>query len=127
MKKVFIFALLAVVPLHASHAFYGWGFPPSGKEYQPGNATEVFLSYEKGIETVVLKPEWQGSAKEFGMVYPVPSKPTVKAGPADLFWQLEEVTNPWIQQPPIMYAEDATVSAKSIRRSGDRCGGITGS
>jgi hypothetical protein len=47
------------------------------------------------------------------MVYPVPSKPTVKAGPTDIFWQLEEATNPWIQQPPIAYAEDSAMAVKS--------------
>lgn len=112
MKKVIVFALLALVPIQSTFAFSGWGFPPSGKYYQPGNATEVFVAYENGTQTVVLKPEWQGDAKSFGMVYPVPSKPTVKAGPTNLFWELDEATNPWVQSPPIMYAQDAVAGAK---------------
>jgi hypothetical protein len=111
MKKIFVLALLALLPAQSAFAFYPWGFPPSGKNYQPVNATEVFVAYENGTETVVLKPEWQGNAKDFGMVYPVPGKPTVKAGPTNLFWELDEATNPWVQSPPIMYAQDTLAGA----------------
>ncbi len=117
MKKIIVLAFLALLPVQSTFAFYGWGFPPTGKEYQPAPATEVFLTYDDGVQTVVIKPEWQGTAKDFGMVYPVPSKPEVEAGPVDLFWQLEEGTNPWIQQPPIMYAEDSVSSVKASAES----------
>lgn len=117
MKKIIVLAFIALLPVQSAFAFYGWGFPPSGKEYQPAAATEVFLTYDDGVQTVVIKPEWQGTAKGFGMVYPVPSKPEVTAGPMDLFWQLEEATNPWIQQPPIMYAEDTAMGIKASAES----------
>ena len=113
MKKIFVFALLALLPAQSAFAFYPWGFPPSGKNYQPGNATEVFVAYENGTETVILKPEWQGDAKSFGMVYPVPSKPTIKAGPTNLFNELDEATNPWVQSPPIMYAQGGVAEVKA--------------
>lgn len=118
MKRFIVLALVALIPLHSSYAFYGWIMPPYGKEYQPGEATEIFMMYEDGIETVVLKPEWQGNMKEFGMVYPVPAKPTVKAGPANLFWELDEATNPWVQ-PPVVYAEgrDEDSSVKATAES----------
>ena len=115
MKKMLIFALIALLPAQSALAFAPWGFPPSGKFYQPMNATEVFMAYEEGQETVVIKPEWQGDVTKFGMVYPTPSKPEVTAGPSDLFWQLDEATNPYIQQPPIYYAQD-TVKAESAQR-----------
>ena len=114
MKKIIILAIAVLLPLQSSYAFYGWGFPPSGKYYQPIDATEVFVAYEKGTETVVIKPQWQGNAKSFGMVYPVPAKPEVVAGPTNLFWELDEATNPWIQQPPIIYAQsEATAGVKA--------------
>ena len=113
-KSILILALVALLPIQSALAFAPWGFPPSGKYYQPMNATEVFLAYEDGSQTVVIKPEWRGDASKFGMVYPTPSKPTVEAGPADLFWQLDEATNPYIQQPPIYYAED------SVKATADR-------
>jgi hypothetical protein len=113
MKKVLVFALLALIPAQSAFAFSPWGFPPSGKYYQPENATEVFVAYDKGVETVVLKPQWQGDAKSFGIVYPVPAKPDVAEGPKNLFWELDEATNPWIQQPPVMYAQDSVAGAKA--------------
>ncbi|MEY2665310.1 MAG: hypothetical protein RLZZ480_415 [Candidatus Parcubacteria bacterium] len=117
MKRLMIFALIALIPLHSSYAFYGWIMPPYGKEYQPGEATEVFMMYEDGVETVILKPEWQGNMKEFGMVYPVPAKPTVKAGPVNLFWELDEATNPWVQ-PPVVY-EEARYDEESVKATAD--------
>ncbi len=114
MKRILVFALLAIIPLQSAQAFSGWFMPPYGKEYQPGEATEVFVTYDAGVQTVILKPEWQGNMKEFGMVYPVPAKPTVKAGPANLFWELDEATNPYVQAP-IVYAEaqDEATSVKA--------------
>ena len=114
-KNILILALMALLPVQSALAFAPWGFPPSGKYYQPMNATEVFLAYEDGSQTVVIKPEWRGDASKFGMVYPTPSKPSVEAGPADLFWQLDEATNPYIQQPPIYYAEDSVKTATAER------------
>jgi hypothetical protein len=96
MKKVFIFGLIVLLPVQSALAFCSWGFPPQGKEYQPLNATEAFINYEDGVQTIVMKPEWQGDAKAFGIVYPTPSKPEVTAAPVDIFWQLEEATNPWV-------------------------------
>ena len=91
-------------------AFCTWGFVPPEREYEPLNATEAFISYDNGVQTLVLKPEWQGNASDFGIVYPTPSKPEVTAGPVDIFWQLEEATNPWIT-PEVMFMEDAAMGA----------------
>lgn len=95
MKYIAAIILFFVVAQPVA-AFCTWGFPPVEKEYQPLNATEVFISYDDGVQTMVLKPEWQGNAEEFGIVYPTPGKPSVEAGPTDLFWQLEDATNPWV-------------------------------
>lgn len=114
MKKLAVFALMALLPIQSAFAFYSWGFPSQGKEYQPPAATEAFLAYEDGVQTMVIKPEWQGSAKGFGIVYPVPSKPEVTAGPVDIFWQLEEATNPWVNiGEPMPYAAEGAVKATS--------------
>ncbi len=112
MKKSLILGLVALLPLQSALAFCSWGFPPQGKEYQPLNATEAFLAYEDGVQTLIMKPEWQGDAKAFGIVYPTPSKPEVTAGPVDIFWQLEEATNPWVNlQPPVALIEAGAKSA----------------
>jgi Uncharacterized protein conserved in bacteria (DUF2330)/Putative peptidoglycan binding domain len=114
MKKILVFAFVALLPMQSAFAFYSWGFPPTGKEYQPPAATEAFLVYEDGIQTMVIKSEWQGSVKDFGIVYPTPSKPEVTAGPVELFWQLEEATNPWVELPQaVPFAESVARDAKT--------------
>lgn len=112
MKKPLIFGLIALLPMQSALAFCSWGFPPQGKEYQPLNATEAFLAYEDGVQTLVMKPEWQGDAKAFGIVYPTPSKPEVTAGSNELFWQLEEATNPWVNlDQPVALQEGGAKAA----------------
>lgn len=110
MKKTLIFALLALLPAQSAMAY--WIFPPQGKEYQPVPATEIFLAYDNETQTTVIKPEWYGDMTKFGMVYPTPSKPEVTAASNELFWQLEEATNPWVNiGEPVPYAADMTVKA----------------
>lgn len=110
MKKVLIFAFVALLPVQSAMAY--WIFPPQGKEYQPVPATEVFLAYDDETQTTVIKPEWYGDMTKFGMVYPTPSKPEVTAASNELFWQLEEATNPWVNiGEPMPYAADMTVKA----------------
>jgi hypothetical protein len=113
MRKFIVFALVALLPAQSALAFCSWGFPPQGKEYQPLNATEAFVAHEDGVQTLVLKPEWQGSAQAFGIVYPTPSKPEVTAAPADLFWQLEEATNPWVNLDKPIALQESGVKAAS--------------
>lgn len=96
IKQTVAVVTLFMLSAPSALAFCTWGFPPLENEYQPLNATEVFISYADGVQTMVLKPEWQGNAEEFGIVYPTPAKPTVEEGPTDLFWQLEDATNPWV-------------------------------
>jgi hypothetical protein len=115
MKKIITFSLLMFLIAQPVSAFCSWGFPPQGKEYQPLNATEAFLSYEDGTQTLVLKPEWQGSVKEFGIVYPTPSKPEVTEGPKNIFWELEEATNPWVALPVPAASFDGALKAQAER------------
>lgn len=116
MKKIIVLAFVALLPIQSALAFCSWGFPPQGKEYQPLNATEAFLAYEDGLQTLIMKPQWQGDVKTFGIVYPTPSKPEVTAGPVDIFWQLEEATNPWVNlDQPVALAE---VGSKAMNDGG---------
>lgn len=112
MKKI-VFTLMFLLIAEPALAFCTWGFVPPEREYQPLNATEAFISYEAGVQTLILKPEWQGNAEEFGIVYPTPAKPEVTEGPVDLFWQLEEATNPWTQ-PEIMFDDAVVMKAASF-------------
>lgn len=110
MKTFLIAAFIFVFTAPQALAFCTWGFVPPEREYEPLNATEAFIAYDDGVQTLILKPEWQGNAQDFGIVYPTPAKPDVVEAPVDIFWQLEEATNPWIQ-PEIMFDDMARVMA----------------
>jgi len=79
-----------------------WGIVPPGRVYEPVNATEAFISYENGIQTLVLKPEWKGDVDDFAIVFPTPSKPEVEEAPLTLFEELEDATNPRVLVPVMM-------------------------
>ena len=110
MKSFLIAAFIFIFSAPQALAFCTWGFVPAEREYEPLNATEAFIAYDDGVQTLILKPEWQGSAKDFGIVYPTPARPDVTEAPVDIFWQLEEATNPWIQ-PEIMFDDMARVAS----------------
>ena len=53
----------------------------------------VFDEFEK-IQKLVIQPEFQVNAKEFGMILPVPAQPTITEAPEKIFEELEQFTNP---------------------------------
>jgi hypothetical protein len=113
LAGVFLFMFIA----QPVAAFCTWGIMPPEREYEPVDATEVFISYEDGIQTLVLKPEWQGNAKEFAIVYPTPSKPEVNEAPKWIFDELDTATNPW---PDVIFMADdeAVFSTKAANEAG---------
>ena len=54
----------------------------------------VVYSEENKQEIIVLEPAFHGNAKEFGMVLPLPNKPTLYETDERIFQFLEEYTNP---------------------------------
>lgn len=95
-KTILTVAFLFTFLTTEAFAMCTWGIVPQQKEYQPVDATEAFIAYENGVQTLVLQPEWQGDVTDFAIVYPTPSKPEVTQGPVDLFRQLDDATNPWV-------------------------------
>ena len=112
-KTIFTGMLLTFFISTQTLAFCTWGFVPQEREYEPLNATEAFISYDDGVQTLVLKPEWQGNAEEFGIVYPTPSRPEVSEAPVNLFVELNDATNPWL--PQVMFMENDAVTAASSK------------
>lgn len=105
--RFFSFALLMfVATTQSASAFCTWGIFPPEREYEPVDATEVFISYDDGVQTLVLQPEWQGDVTDFTIVYPTPSKPEIEAGPSFIFDELDRATNPWLPVPMAMMEED---------------------
>lgn len=110
--------LFFVVSVQSASAFCTWGIFPQERDYEPVDATEVFISYENDAQTLVLQPEWQGDVTDFAIVYPTPSKPSIEAGPQQIFNELDQVTNPWLPVPMAMMegemAADAAVKTESV-------------
>lgn len=72
-------------------------FIPERFWYHPANNTEAFIAFDEKtkIETLIVKPEFTANTKDFGLVMPVPNKPTVSEGPDTMFLDLDTLTNPF--------------------------------
>ncbi len=73
-------------------------FPIQGFHIMPDNDTNVFVTYEDGIQTFVLETSFHGTATEFGAVLPFPSQPEINEAPEDIFLELRQYIA--IQTPP---------------------------
>ena len=71
-------------------------FIPSERQFTPPEHTRVLIVYNGSEEVIVIEPLFNGNAEDFGMILPVPSKPTIEEAPEDLFEQLEDFTNPQV-------------------------------
>ncbi len=62
-------------------------FPPPGYTILPDDDAQVFLMYSEQdrTETLVIQPEFSGTATEFGMVMPLPDRPAINEAPEDMF------------------------------------------
>ena len=69
-------------------------FAPSGLTVVPDDNAQVFVSYseQERLETLVIQPEFSGTATEFGMVLPLPGRPEINEAPDDLFTFLATYT-----------------------------------
>ncbi|HWG45260.1 MAG TPA: DUF2330 domain-containing protein [Gemmataceae bacterium] len=68
-------------------------FVPRGQEITQ-TAQKVFIDWdaEKGIETLIFQPSFEGDAAGFGLILVTPGRPTVAKAPPDFFAQLEVFT-----------------------------------
>ena len=94
MYRFLTLALIFLFGTTPAFAMCTWNFAPPGRVYEPVDATEAFLSYENGMQRVVMQPEFRGNAEDFAIVYPTPSKPEVTAASETLFMELNDFTNP---------------------------------
>lgn len=57
-------------------------------------AQKALIIYEDGVETLVITAVFEGSARDFGWIVPVPNKPEVEKTRVDIFEDLAEMTMP---------------------------------
>ncbi len=105
-KKVGLLGVLIYFgSFSVAYGFCTWGIVPQERLFEPLNATEILVTYNDGIQTNILRPEFRGDAKEFAIVFPTPSKPEINQAPERIFEELNNATNPW--QPVPLAAESA--------------------
>lgn len=86
---LFCVALLAPVLVKADGIF----IPPI--DYYIGSTGQkAVISYEKGLETLIISTQFKGDAKNFGWVVPVPGRPEVSKSSDELFISLDDLTAP---------------------------------
>ena len=97
MKKYIAQALLAV-PVwfmlgSIGFAMCVWFAPPS-RQFEPDTNMKTLISRHNNDITMTVQPQFSGNATDFALVMPFPSEPVVEEAPADIFTQLEDLTNP---------------------------------
>lgn len=69
------------------------GFFPPPNYYMRETEQKAVIFYDQGIETLIVSSFFQGDAKDFGWIIPVPNKPEVGKSSDELFTALNELTN----------------------------------
>jgi len=98
--------------------------PPEFTIIPDDNTLALMVYSEKDKqEILVLEPAFHGSAQEFGMVLPLPNKPTLYEADEEVFQFLEQYTNPRIRGGGIMLqsssAEDSSFEGVTIIETKD--------
>ena len=104
-----LFALALVGTVTTVYAACPPTFPPSGDTVMPDDDVMAFLMYSETdrTETLVIQPAFSGTATEFGMVMPIPSRPAINEAPDDMFDKLAGYTG----GEPILRIQGASESA----------------
>jgi len=97
-----------------AYAMCPMGFVPPGRIYHPDDNTRGLLVFASGQEKLILEPSFTGNAKDFGLVLPVPSRPELKEAPADLFKELQDLTNPIVPGKGMRMFEAAPQASSDV-------------
>ena len=100
-KKIFLTAATVCSTAAAVWAACGY-FGPNGPDRvgmvrippvtQPSQRAFITWDEEKRLESFTVQPEFQGNAKDFGMVIPTPARPKLQEMPKDFFRALTTFT-----------------------------------
>ncbi len=69
---------------------------------------QTYVYYKDGLETIVIRPGFQGRVEDFGMLIPFPNPPSLRKVPDAIFPHLEAAVEP----PPVV------IDLRPQRRSG---------
>lgn len=97
LKRRFVIPLATLILVGMATSAYAAcppSFTPPGYTVIPDDDVQAFLAYSEmdRTETLVIQPAFSGTATEFGMVMPLPARPTINEAPEDMFDVLLEYT-----------------------------------
>ena len=72
-------------------------FVPPGRTFEPARDIKTLVVQDGDNQTLVVQPQFSGTATDFGLVMPFPSQPEVDEAPRKIFTHLEDLTNPLIE------------------------------
>ncbi len=57
-------------------------------------AQKTYVFYRRGIETIVLRPGYEGNVEDFGMLIPFPTPPAIRKVPDEIFEHIAAAIDP---------------------------------
>jgi hypothetical protein len=96
--KISFLTVLALVGANVAADPCGMVPPIHVDVHDPGiarvGAQRTYVMYKDGMETMVLRPGFEGSVDEFGMLIPFPTPPAIRKIDDDTFAQIEAAVDP---------------------------------
>lgn len=94
LKTLLVLSLVIVLPLVFSNRAHALGiaYDPYYPIYVNQQKVVVYHDEKTGMESLVVSPSFRGEAKDFGLIIPTPSEPTVESIKDTLFTSLEDIT-----------------------------------
>lgn len=110
--------LLSIILTPSVLAMCIWFVPP-GRTFEPARNIKTLIVRDGDDTTLVVEPEFSGTADDFGLVMPFPSRPELSEAYEETFEELEDFTNPEFDFGPV-FLEDSAIeegirSAPSVR------------
>jgi hypothetical protein len=96
--KIGLITALALVGAEVSADPCGMVPPIHVDRHDPGiarvGAQRTYVMFKDGMETMALRPGFEGSVEEFGMLIPFPTPPAIRKIDDDTFAQIEAAVDP---------------------------------
>lgn len=121
-----VIALLALLAGAPQARADGGFMPPYGFDvYEPSQLALLRHDAATQTEDLIIHARFQGDARDFGWILPVPSLPTLETADGMLFWECAQLSAPLYRRRGGIgcIGEDATDSY--ARPTGDLDGGVT--
>ena len=83
-------------------------------------AQRTWVMFDEGVETIALRPGFEGNVEDFGMLIPFPTPPAIRKISDDTFAHLEAAID-----PPELRVQIRSRPRPSMRRSGSGGGPVT--